>query len=64
MSVRKPTTDRYSMLGVENVRSWRIIDDDGFLQISANLGQIFDVVSLVIVTTFPEKSVVYNVMDI
>jgi hypothetical protein len=52
------------MLGVENVRSWRIIDDDGFLQISANLGQIFDVVSLVIVTTFPEKSVVYNVMDI
>jgi hypothetical protein len=64
MSVRKPTTDRYSMLGVENVRSWRVVDNDGFLQISTNLGQIFDVVSLVIITTFSEKSVVYHVVDI
>ena len=64
MSIRKPTADRYGMLGVENVRSRRIVDDDGFLKISANLGQIFDVVSLVIVTTFPEKPVVYHVMDV
>jgi len=64
VSVRKPTTDRYSMLGMENVRRWRIVDDDGFLQISTNLGQIFDVISLVIITTFTEQSVVYHVVDI
>ena len=64
MSIRKPTADRYGMLGVENVRSWRIVDDDSFLEISTNLGQILDVISLVIITTFPEKPVVYHVMDV
>ena len=64
MSIRKPTANGYSMLWVENVRCWRIINDDGFPKISTDLGQILDVVTLVVVTTFSEKAVVYYVMNI
>jgi hypothetical protein len=52
------------MLGMKDVGSWRIVDDDGFSEISPNLGKIFDIVSLVVITTFTEEAVVNHVMDI
>jgi hypothetical protein len=64
VSVGEPTADRYGVLRVENVRCRGIVDDDRFSQISSDLGKIFDVVSLVIVTTFTEKTVVNDVVDI
>jgi hypothetical protein len=64
VSIREPTANGYSMLRVEYVRCRRIIDDDGFSKITANLGEILDVVPLVIITAFSEKAVVYNVVNI
>jgi len=52
------------VLGVEDVGCWRIIDDDGFSKISSHLRKIFDVVSLVIITTFAEETVMYDMMNI
>ncbi len=64
MSVGEPTADRHGVLGVEDVGCWRIVNDDGFSEISPDLGKIFDVVSLVVVTTFTEKTMMHNVVDI
>jgi len=64
MSIGEPTADRNGVLGVEDVRRWGVIDDDGFSKISADLGKIFDVVSLVIVATFSEETVMNDVVDI
>jgi hypothetical protein len=64
MRIREPTTDRYGVLRVEDVRCWRIVDDDGFSEISSNLGKVFNVISLVVVTTFTEEAVVNDVVDI
>ena len=64
MSIREPTADRNGMLGMENVGCWRIVDNDGFAEISSDLGKILDVVSLVIIATFTEQTVMYDVMDV
>ncbi len=64
MSVREPTTDWHSVLRVENVRCRRVVDNDGFSQIAADLGQIFDIVALVVVATLSKKSMMHNVMNI
>lgn len=64
MSIGEPTADRNGVLGVEDVGCWRIIDDDGFSKISSHLRKIFDVVSLVIITTFAEETVMYDMMNI
>jgi hypothetical protein len=64
MSVGEPTTDRHSVLRVEDVGCWRIVDYDGFSEISSNLGKVFDVISLVVVTAFTEEAVVNDVVDI
>ena len=40
VSIRKPATDGYRMLGMEDVRRWRIVDDDGLSNVSAYLGKI------------------------
>jgi hypothetical protein len=64
MRIREPTTDRYGVLRVEDVGCWRIVDDDGFSEISSNLGKVFNVISLVVVTTFTEEAVVNDVVDI
>lgn len=52
------------MLRVEDVRGRRVVDDDGVLQVSADLGEILDVVSLVVVAAFAEKSVVDDLVDV
>lgn len=52
------------MLWVEDVGCGRIIDDNSVLEISSDLGQILDVVSLVVVATLSEKPVVYDLVDI
>jgi len=62
--VRKPTANGDSVLWVEDVRCRRIINDDCFTQITSDLRKIFDVISLVIITTLTEQSMVHNVMDV
>ena len=64
MSIGEPTADGNGVLRVEDVRGWGIVDDDGFSKISSDLGKIFDVVSLMVITTFAEETVMYDVMDI
>jgi hypothetical protein len=64
VGIRKPTADWNSMLWMENVRCWRVVDDDSLPEVPADLRQIFDVVSLVVVATLTEKAVMYNMMDI
>jgi len=64
MGVRKPAAYRHSMLWMENIRRWRIVDDDGFSQIAANLREVFDIVSLMVVTTLTEKAMMNNMIDI
>jgi hypothetical protein len=64
MSIGEPAANRYGMLGMKDVGSRRIVDDDGFSEISPNLGKIFDIVSLVVITTFTEEAVMNHVMDI
>lgn len=64
MSVGEPTADRDCMLGVEDVGCWGVVDDNCFSEVTADLGQILDVVSLVVVTTFPEETMMHHMMDI
>jgi len=40
--VREPATDRDSVLRMENVRRGRVVNDDGVLEITTNLGEILD----------------------
>lgn len=37
VGVREPGADGDGVLRVEDVRSWRVVDDDGIFQITANL---------------------------
>lgn len=52
------------MLGVEDVGCGRVVDDDGVFEVPSDLGEVFDVVSLVVVAGFTEESVVYHFVDI
>lgn len=52
------------MLGMEDVRGRRIVDDDSILEIPPDLRQVFDVVALVVVAALSEKSVVHHVVDV
>lgn len=64
MGIREPTADGHGVLWVEDVRGGRVIDNDGILQVSANLGQVLDVISLVVVAALTEESMVDNLVDI
>lgn len=52
------------MLRVENIRCGRVVDDNCVLEISSNLGEILDIVALVVVTALAEKSVVNDIVDV
>lgn len=64
MGVWKPTANGNGVLGVEDIWGRRIVDNDCFSEVAANLGEIFDVVTLVIVATLSEKTMVYHVVNI
>lgn len=38
--IREPAADWYCVLRVEDVRRGRVIDDNGILEVTANLGEI------------------------
>lgn len=46
----------HRIIGVEDVRGRRVVQDQGFAQISAQAAQVFDVAALVEHTRFPEQS--------
>jgi len=52
------------VLGVENVGSRRVVDDDGVLEVVTNLGQIFHIVALVVIAALTEKAMVDNLVDV
>lgn len=54
MRIGKPAAYRDGMLWVENVGCRRVVDDDGVLQVSTDLGEVLDVVSAVVVAALPE----------
>ena len=54
MRIREPTADWDRVLGVEDIRSWRVVDDNGVFEVTSNLRKVFDVVSLVVVATLAE----------
>jgi diphthamide synthase (EF-2-diphthine--ammonia ligase) len=64
VSIGEPTADRNSMLGMEDIRGGRIVDDDSILEIPSDLGQVFDVIALVVVAALAEKSVMHHVVDV
>jgi hypothetical protein len=64
VGVGEPTADRDCVLGMEYVRGRRVIDNDCLSKVTANLGKVFDIISLMIVTTFPEQPMMDYVMDI
>lgn len=45
MGVREPAADRDGVLRVEDVRGWRVVDNDGVLQVTANLREILEYMS-------------------
>ena len=64
MRIRKPAADGHGVLGVEDVGGGRVVDDDGILQVTSDLRQVLDVVSLVVVAAFAEQAVVDNLVDV
>jgi len=62
--IRKPAADRDGVLGVEYVRRGRVVDDDGVFEVPADLGEILDIVALVVVATFSEEPVVDYLVDV
>lgn len=64
MRIGKPAADGHGMLGVEDVGSGRVVDDDGVLQVTSDLREVFDVVSLVVVAALAEQPVVDNLVDV
>jgi hypothetical protein len=40
VGVGEPAADRNGMLGMEDVGGWGIVDDDGLLQITADLREV------------------------
>ena len=64
MRIREPAANGEGVLWVEYVRGGRVVDDYGVLEIASNLGQVLDVVALVVVTALPKEAVVNYLMDI
>lgn len=52
------------MLRVEDVAGGRVVDDDGLLQVAADLTKILDVIALMVVTTFAEKTMMHDAVDV
>lgn len=49
---------------MEDVRGWRVIDNDGVFEVASNLGKILDVVSLVVIAALSEQTMVDYFVDI
>ena len=54
--IGEPRADGHSVLRVEDVARWRVVDDDRLFEGSSDLGQVFHAVALVIVARFAEES--------
>lgn len=52
------------MLGVEDVGRGRVVDDDGILEVPSDLGEVLDIVPLVIVAGLAEEAVMDHIVDI
>jgi len=59
VGVREPAADRDGVLWVEDVGGGGVVDDDCFAEVAADLGEILDVIALMVITTFSEKPVVH-----
>lgn len=64
MSIGEPAAYGHGVLRVKYVGCWRIINDDGLSEVTANLGEILDIVALVIVATFAEETMVDDIVNV
>lgn len=64
VGVGEPAADGKGVLRMKDVRRRRVIDNDGVLQVSSHLGEILDVVALVIVAALSEKPMMDNLVDV
>lgn len=64
MGIGEPTTYGNGVLGMEDIGSGRIVDNNGFPEVTTNLRQILHVISLVVVAALSEQTVVNHVMYI
>lgn len=64
MCITEPAANGHRVLWMEDVAGGRIVDDDGFLQVSSHLTQILDIIALVVVAAFPEEPMVDDVVYI
>ena len=52
------------MLGVEDIGGRGIVNNDGVFQIPSDLGEVLDIIALVVVAGLPEEPVVNHFVDI
>jgi hypothetical protein len=62
--VREPAADGDGVLRMKNVGGGRVVDNDGILEVTANLGEILYVIALVVVAAFTEETVVDDAVDV
>ena len=64
MSIAKPAGDGNSMLGVEDIRGGTVVDNNRITEISPNLREVFHIVSLVVVATLAEETMMDSLMNV
>lgn len=52
------------MLRMENIRGWRVVNNDCVFEVSTNLRKIFNVIALVVVAALSKQTVVDDFVDI
>lgn len=64
VSIGEPGGDGNGVLRVEDVRCGRVVNDDCLAEGAADLAQVFDIVSLVVIARLAEETVVDGVGDV
>lgn len=64
MDVVEPGGDGNCVGGMEDITRRRVVDDDGVLEISAELTEVLDIVAHVVVTGFSKEAMVHDLVDV
>ena len=62
--VVEPARDGHGVVWVEDVRCWRVVNNDRLAYRPAELRQVLDVVALVVVARLAEEAVLDNLVDV
>lgn len=64
VGIVEPARDRDGVVGMEDVRSWRVVDDDRLSYRSPQLAEILYVVALVVVARLAEQAMLDDLVDV